>query len=67
MDGVKTLGYIDQRLSSILRINEPFGDINIIVFGDFFQLPPVLSTPLYDSFYDTLSKYPSDIEMITTN
>ncbi|KAF0747072.1 ATP-dependent DNA helicase [Aphis craccivora] len=48
MVGIKSLGYIDQRLKSILRINKPFGDINIIVFGDFYQLAPVLSTPLYD-------------------
>ena len=59
------MGYIDQRLRSILRINKPFGDINIIVFGDFFQLAPVLSTPLYDSFHDILTKYSSAIEMIS--
>ncbi|KAF0747465.1 ATP-dependent DNA helicase, partial [Aphis craccivora] len=40
MVGIKTLGYIDQRLRSILRINKPFGDINIIVFDDFYQLAP---------------------------
>jgi hypothetical protein len=65
MVGIKTLGYIDQRLRSILRINKPFGDINIIVFGDFFQLAPVLSTPLYDSFHDIMTKYSSAIEMIS--
>lgn len=65
MVGIKTLGYIDQRLRSILRINKPFGDINVIVFGDFFQLAPVLSTPLYDSFNDILQKYSSALEMIS--
>jgi hypothetical protein len=65
MVGIKTLGYIDQRLRSILRINKPFGDINVIVFGDFFQLAPVLATPLYDSFEEILSKYPSAVEMLS--
>ncbi|XP_050064809.1 uncharacterized protein LOC126553734 [Aphis gossypii] len=65
MVGIKTLGYIDQRLRSILRINKPFGDINVIVFGDFFQLAPVLATPLYDSFEEMLSKFPSAVEMLS--
>ncbi|KAE9543469.1 hypothetical protein AGLY_002269 [Aphis glycines] len=62
---IKTLGYIDQLLRSILRINKPFGNINIIVFGDFFQLAPVLATPLYDSFEEILSKFPSAVEKIS--
>jgi len=65
MVGKKSLGYIDQRLRSILRINKPFGDINIIVFGDFYQLTPVLSTLLYDSFEEILSKFPSAIEILS--
>ncbi|KAF0753083.1 ELKS/Rab6-interacting/CAST family member 1-like, partial [Aphis craccivora] len=65
MVGIKTLGYIDQRLRSILRINKPFGDINVIVFGDFFQLAPVLATPLYDSFEEILTKFPSVVEMLS--
>ncbi|XP_050066006.1 uncharacterized protein LOC126555084 [Aphis gossypii] len=65
MVGIKTLGYIDQRLRSILRINKPFGDINVIVFGDFFQLAPVLATPLYDSFEEILTKFPSAVEMLS--
>ncbi|KAF0717841.1 Helitron like N domain-containing protein, partial [Aphis craccivora] len=65
MVGIKTLGYIDQRLRSILRINKPFWDINVKVFGDFFQLTPVLATPLYDSFEEILSKFPSDVEMLS--
>ncbi|KAE9522416.1 hypothetical protein AGLY_017175 [Aphis glycines] len=65
MVGIKTLGYIDQRLRSILRINKPFGDINVIVFSVFFQLSLVLATPLYDSFEEILSKYPSAVEMLS--
>jgi len=65
MVGIKTLGYIVQRMRSILRINKPFGDINIIVFGDFFQLSPVFSTPLYESFEEILSKYLSPVEILS--
>ncbi|XP_050534568.1 uncharacterized protein LOC126901813 [Daktulosphaira vitifoliae] len=66
MVGLKTLGYIDQRLRHILRIDKPFGDINVIVFGDFYQLTPVLSTPLYEYFDQIVAKYPTAIELIST-
>jgi len=35
------------------------------MYGDFFQLAPVLSTPLYDSFEEILSKYPSAVEILS--
>ncbi|KAE9530107.1 hypothetical protein AGLY_011569 [Aphis glycines] len=35
------------------------------VFGDFFQLAPVLGTPLYDSFEKILSTFPSVVEMLS--
>lgn len=58
------LEQIDQRLWSILIINKPFGVINIIMFGEFFQFLLVLSITLYDTFDDILTKYPCAIEVL---
>jgi hypothetical protein len=34
-----------QKLKSVLQ--EPFGNINTMLLGDFIQFPPVSDTPLY--------------------
>lgn len=39
-----TLDYIDRLLRHIKQVNEPFGGIQVIVVGDFFQLPPIVYT-----------------------
>ncbi|XP_044741929.1 ATP-dependent DNA helicase PIF1-like [Chrysoperla carnea] len=41
MIGSRTFNLIDVRLRQITGINKPFGNISIIVVGDFMQLPPV--------------------------
>lgn len=37
-----TLGLVDQVLRVVLHVNEPFGGIQVVLCGDFFQLPPVV-------------------------
>ena len=41
MLNIKTFEYIDKVLRAIRENDSPFGGIQVIFFGDFFQLPPV--------------------------
>jgi len=49
MLGQRTLAMIDSRFRQIFpeKANNPFGNLNIALVGDFAQLPPVGDTPLY--------------------
>ncbi|KAM4060963.1 PIF1-like helicase [Hirsutella rhossiliensis] len=49
MLGLRMLSWIDDRLREAFphRNEEFFGGLNILLVGDFFQLPPVLQKPLY--------------------
>jgi len=44
------LSFLDQRLRQIFAENadQPFGGIDVSLWGDFFQLPPVRATALYN-------------------
>jgi ATP-dependent DNA helicase PIF1 len=50
MIGLRILYFLDRRLREIFPdVDEDFGGINVILMGDFYQLPTVGETPLYFS------------------
>lgn len=44
----QVLNYLDYHFKRIRGSDEPFGGIQMIVVGDFLQLPPVSTTGIYD-------------------
>lgn len=49
------LDYVDKRLRQVRGSEEPFGGIQIIMFGDLYQLPPVVKNEeanILEAFYD---------------
>ncbi|EFP06226.1 hypothetical protein CRE_06752 [Caenorhabditis remanei] len=54
MVGAPMLAKISSRLQEIFGCDDkPFGGLNLVVFGDFLQLPPVKAAPVFEgiSFY----------------
>jgi hypothetical protein len=49
MLSLSVLAFLDQRLRQIFpRAHQPFGGLDIGVWGDFFQLPPVKAKALFN-------------------
>ncbi|KAK3932980.1 ATP-dependent DNA helicase [Frankliniella fusca] len=46
---------INLRLQQIFENHLPFGSVSLICLGDFNQLPPIYSTPVYQPSKDTMS------------
>ena len=44
----KTLQFVNSRLQWLHGNTSPFGNINVLLLGDFYQFPPVLNRPLYE-------------------
>lgn len=57
MMGTRMLFQIEKRCREIFpNVDDLFGGLNVYLFGDFRQLPPVKDTVLYaDKLYDTMS------------
>ena len=50
MLGLRQLRWIDRRLRQVFprQADSPFGGINVVLIGDFYQLTPVGERSLYD-------------------
>lgn len=51
-----TLDFIDRRLRHVRGNNKPFGGVQLVMFGDLYQLPPVVKSneeKVLEQFYDT--------------
>ena len=55
MVGHKLFSFIDQRLQELNNTNLPFGGTSVVVFGDLFQLPPVIDGFVFEDFSLTKS------------
>ena len=51
MVSCQTFAWIDARLKEIKESKCPFGGVNIIICGDWGQIPPVVGKPLYYNKY----------------
>jgi exonuclease III len=53
MVGKRMFNFINLRLQEIMGCTRPFGGVSVIVFGDLFQLKPVMDSWIFASGYRT--------------
>ncbi|XP_066926640.1 uncharacterized protein [Clytia hemisphaerica] len=52
MIGKRSFDDLNKRLQEIKQIKEPFGDVSLLLIGDFFQLPPIKQNSIYKTKLD---------------
>ncbi|XP_066926766.1 uncharacterized protein [Clytia hemisphaerica] len=52
MIGKRSFDDLNRRLQEIKQIKEPFGDVALLLIGDFFQLPPIKQNSIYKTKLD---------------
>lgn len=62
---IKTFEYVDAVLRQVRNYDKPFGGIQIIFIGDFFQLPPVEKNENNEQIYCFESKLWIDLDLYT--
>ena len=68
MLGCRKLIELDTVLQKVKNNSAPFGGLDIILVGDFAQLPPVKQDPILDAMVNSTSVYtdPSELSLETT-
>ena len=63
MMGCKKLLRLDYQLQKLKNNNSPFGGLDVIVIGDYAQLPPVRQEPVMDTMVHSTKMYTEHSEL----
>ena len=68
MLGIRKLLLLDTTLQKVKNNSAPFGGLDVILVGDFAQLPPVKQDPILDAMVNSTSLYtdPPELSLSTT-